>query len=128
MKITISVKDLEVEQILANHGKDTETPWMEAKQLVKQYAEGCVKKSLLAEGSEVVYQGFTDAELKVAFDRVKNPDDWKARIFARVPTDLIGVTEAAIEYNVGTSPTITMYPKYALVQSLGYRAGPCGDH
>lgn len=73
-------------------------------------------------------QWYTTNELLIAFNKVKNPGDWKARIFARVPKSDMFLTEAAIRHYTGVTPTVTVYPKYAVVECCGYRLGPAGDY
>ena len=67
-------------------------------------------------------------ELKEYFEKVQNPNDWKAPINALVdPADVDGVTEAVIFYT-GTIPEYKRSGKQVRVTAVGYRMGPCGDH
>lgn len=76
-------------------------------------------------------------DMEAAFDKVSNPDDWRAPIDALVPGSEIGVTEAAITFFTGTVPTVRAHIKVDpathllcgrgfRVKSVGYRNGPCG--
>lgn len=80
-----------------------------------------------AEESEMNY---TTAELKDAFDKVADPNDWKAGIYKRVWLKKLDVTVAAIKFFTGTDPKVERFNGRddATVTSEGYRAGPCGDH
>lgn len=77
-----------------------------------------------------VYKNFTEAELKQAFDRVSNPDDWKAEILATCPGELVMLVTAAIEFYTATTPKVELNTRTMeyIVSSEGYRAGPAGDH
>jgi hypothetical protein len=77
--------------------------------------------------------GYTRDELARAFERVENPVDWKAPIRAFVqldsPADL-GLYAAAIAFFTATWPTMTNVngTDGYCIESVGYRAGPAGDH
>lgn len=75
-----------------------------------------------------VYGGYSRRELSKAFDKVRNPDDWKAPISAWVPRHDMFVVQAAVEFYTATEPKVTVYPDMVHVQSIGYRSGPAGDH
>jgi len=82
-------------------------------------------------------QNPTHSELKAAFDKVCNSQDWKAPIAARVKADDVAITVAAIEYFTATTADILEYDTHGnrivpkgqfLISSIGYRRGPAGDH
>jgi len=84
-----------------------------------------------------VHKGFTRDELSAAFDRVKDPADWRAPISAVVPGQVIDVTEAAIEFFTAIRPEVrlnvvddkvTGLPggEGFVVSCVGYRNGPAG--
>ena len=54
--------------------------------------------------SELLFCGYTRAELEDAFDKVKHPDDWKEGNRAYVELGEMDVTEAAIRFYTGGSP------------------------
>jgi len=77
---------------------------------------------------------WTQKELEEAFERVSNRADWKAPIAANVLGSQMDVTIAAIVHFTATNPR-TAYIGYNEacqtiyhVTSIGYRAGPAGDH
>jgi len=77
-----------------------------------------------------VYKGFSEDQLKKAFDAVSDPEDWRGPIYARVPGEAVMACVAAVEFYTGTTPTVSLNMitmRYA-IESEGYRAGPCGDH
>lgn len=77
---------------------------------------------------------YTQAELQHAFDRVRNPTDWKAPIASNVLDSQMDITIAAIVHFTATSPGFVPAGKNDKgesiyhVTSIGYRAGPAGDH
>lgn len=116
--------------ILAEHGK-TKT----AEHVLVARTESLIETPIAAAPSAPVKPGkWTQKELEEAFDRVKNPDDWKAPIRATVPSEDLGIACAAILHFTATHARY--YPAgidrdgEALyhVTSIGYRAGPAGDH
>jgi len=74
--------------------------------------------------------GFTLDELEKAFDSVSNPEDWKAPIFAIVPGEAVLVIVEAIKFYTATVPTVSLNTSTMeyYIESIGYRAGPAGDH
>ena len=77
---------------------------------------------------------FTQKELEEAFNRVKDPSDWKAPIAANVLSSQLDITCEAITHFTATAPRFfpagyndARQPIYH-VTSPGYRAGPAGDH
>lgn len=76
------------------------------------------------------YKGYTVADLRVVFDRVCDPVDWKNPITAVTTGEGVMGLVAAIEFFTATTPTVTLNTttmRY-LVTSEGYRQGPAGDH
>jgi hypothetical protein len=77
-----------------------------------------------------VYKGFTHQALSDAIDRLTDPTDWRGPISTWVPGELVLVAVAAIEFYTATTPTVqlnTSTMQY-LIESVGYRQGPAGDH
>lgn len=77
---------------------------------------------------EKVYKGFTEKELRNAFDKVKDPTDWRNPIYRRVWIKKIDVTVAAIEFFTGAEVKKKLHPSGNdyYVECEGYRNGPCG--
>ena len=68
-------------------------------------------------------------ELKAAFDKVADPADWKNPIHAIVTGDHLKITLDAIDFYTATQATVkALNPGIYYVYSIGYRAGPAGDH
>jgi len=83
------------------------------------------------------FRGFTEAELKTAFKRIANPDDWKAPINARIKIDCasegacreMNLIEAAAVFYTATQLTWDFLGgDEFVVSATGYRNGPCGDN
>lgn len=75
------------------------------------------------------YNNFTQEQLQEAFNRVRNPKDWKAPIDAVVRCQDLELIGAAVQYFTAT--TITILERKAWLCRIaadGYRAGPAGDH
>lgn len=73
---------------------------------------------------------YSQEELEAAFNLVANPDDWKAPIYKILPnmgTD-VRLIRAAICHFTATIPQIKFGYDTVVVSSIGYRAGPAGDH
>lgn len=72
-------------------------------------------------------------KLKTAFDKVCDPEDWKAPIYARVKItnfdELLELHEAVVHFT-GTVPSFECDPATGVttVKAAGYRMGPAGDH
>lgn len=72
--------------------------------------------------------------LQAAFNQVCDPADWKAPIAANVLDSQMDITIAAIVHFTATSPRFVQAGRNDKgeaifhVTSLGYRAGPAGDH
>ena len=78
------------------------------------------------------HNGIRVGELRAAYDRIRNPVDWKAPIDAILRLDQVPIAQAAVEFFTATKLRITTSyaePRnYVRVQAIGYRAGPAGDH
>ncbi len=85
--------------------------------------------------ASVAYQpermtGFRHEELAAAFDRVRNPRDWKAPIRAEIAAAERPVVEQAVYWFTSTVPEFVAAPgaeERFLVLAPGYRLGPAGD-
>ena len=64
------------------------------------------------------------------FNEIKNPDDWRAPIHLdEVPAKDVGKIIDAISFFTGTESTVKPHPRNVgmyIVDSVGYRNGPCG--
>lgn len=73
-------------------------------------------------------------KLEQAFDRVKDPRDWKAPIAANVLSSQLDITCEAIAHFTATGARFCLAGQNDAgqliyhVTSPGYRAGPAGDH
>ena len=69
-------------------------------------------------------------ELEKGFALVQPTDDWKAPICAVLPTSVdLRLVRAAITHFTATIPRFTFLGGDKVrVSSIGYRAGPAGDH
>ena len=76
------------------------------------------------------FEGYTEPELKTAFEKIHNVNDWKKPIFVRVMKKDLDVTLSAIRFYTATSPKITSTPGRpdVYVETKGYRAGPVNGH
>jgi len=105
------------------------------------------EETLLATDYKLI-GGFTLRELKEAFDKVADPDDWRAPIDRVVPEVDLEVTKSAIIFYTATEPMVeewtggktystalsfdpgvvklTLRGPLFRVESEGYRAGPAG--
>lgn len=65
--------------------------------------------------------------LVVAFDRVRQPGDWKAPIRAMIDRADLAVTAEAVEYFTATElRVLTDHGDQLVIEADGYRAGPAG--
>jgi len=74
--------------------------------------------------------GFRLEQLAAAFDRVRNPRDWKAPIEAVIPDDDRPIVEQAVRWFTGTEAKFRPHggdPGRLLVVALGYRLGQVDD-
>jgi len=70
--------------------------------------------------------GYRLDQLAAAFDRVRNPRDWKAPIQAVIPAAERPVVEKAVSWFTGTEPAFAPAPGRAdrlVVTAGGYRQG-----
>jgi len=80
-----------------------------------------------------VYKGWSYPQLKAAFDKVADPDDWRGPIELRCGGEAVQAIVAAIEFFTATEPEVTYNPAAKMgitpfvIRSEGYRAGPAGD-
>lgn len=77
-----------------------------------------------------VLTGFRMEQLASAFDRVRDPRDWKAPIESVIPAVDRSVVEKAVLWFTNTVPTFAPadeLPTHLVVRAHGYRGGPVGD-
>jgi len=74
--------------------------------------------------------GYLHSELEAAFNQVRNPDDWKAEIYATMPGEAVNIAVAAIRFYTATDPEVRLDLNTMTyhVYSIGYRNGPAGDY
>ena len=86
--------------------------------IIERFAERCP-----------LQYGYEIAVLEAAFDEVCDRADWKAPIKSIVRSEDLAVTIAAIAFYTATSTSVDVssYDRF-VVNSVGYRAGPAGDH
>ena len=71
--------------------------------------------------------GYRMEQLAAAFDRVRNPRDWKAPIHAVIPATERPVVEEAVLWFTNTAPVFVASPgerDQLVVTAPGYRLGP----
>lgn len=72
--------------------------------------------------------------IRTAFDRVRNPFDWKAPIDACISPESSPIVRSAISYFTATEPRFQPITDHFntlhayRVTSIGYRKGPAGEH
>ena len=73
---------------------------------------------------------FTQTQLTDAFDKIKDPTDWKNPICARVNGEAVTLVVAAIQHFTATNPTVQLNQNTMdyIIESEGYRMGPAGDY
>jgi len=73
---------------------------------------------------------FTQTQLTDAFDKIKDPTDWKNPICARVKGEAVTLIVAAIQHFTATNPTVQLNQNTMdyIIESEGYRMGPAGDY
>jgi hypothetical protein len=74
--------------------------------------------------------GYRHEQLAAAFDRVRNPRDWKAPIQAVIPAAERPVVEKAVLWFTDTVPVFMAAAGATdrlVVRAPGYRLGPAGD-
>ena len=74
----------------------------------------------------MTHKGFTQDEMREAFEEVQNPNDWRAPIFTVISREQKEVVEAAIEFFTATTPTFAERGECLEVRAVGYRNGPAG--
>jgi len=77
-----------------------------------------------------ILTGYHMEQLASAFDRVRDPRDWKAPIEAEIAASERGLVEKAVLWFTNTVPTFEAppaTPDRLVVRASGYRGGPVGD-
>jgi hypothetical protein len=76
------------------------------------------------------FVGYPLITLKTVFDAVCDPVDWKAPIAVMTWGENVNVIVAAIEFYTATKASVKLNVETMqyLIISIGYRAGPAGDH
>jgi hypothetical protein len=76
--------------------------------------------------------GYTEEELRSAFDAVADKEDWRNPIAALVTSDNLQITVYAINFYTANTTSVRRIPNkfknLFLLESDGYRLGPAGDH
>lgn len=75
--------------------------------------------------------GYRQEELAAAFDRVRDPRDWKAPIQAEIPEEDRLVVEQAVHWFTATVPMFTALPGPSgrlEVRARGYRLASADTH
>jgi hypothetical protein len=73
--------------------------------------------------------GYRMEQLAKAFDRVRNPRDWKGPIHAVIPAEERPVVEKAVLWFTDTEPEFVVAPEATdrlVVKAPGYRLGATG--
>ncbi|MGA2260812.1 MAG: hypothetical protein ABSH28_05180 [Acidobacteriota bacterium] len=76
------------------------------------------------------FKGFRVSDLRILFEKISDPADWRSPIAVTVSGESVLAVCAAIEYFTATTPKVgldTVTMRY-LIESIGYRMGPAGDH
>lgn len=70
------------------------------------------------------------SELTNAFNAVCDKADWKRPIKATIAAEAATLTVEAIMFFTATEATVTPTAdaQFVIVETIGYRAGPAGDH
>lgn len=80
--------------------------------------------------TKIVFGTYTLAELDAAFEKIRNPRDWKAPIDCRIPVANLGAAQAACVYYTATELSEAIGGKShdgtVRVVADGYRMGPAG--
>ena len=74
--------------------------------------------------------GYRHEQLAAAFDRVRNPRDWKAPIQAVIPAVERPLVEQAVLWFTATVPVFVAAPGATdrlVVKAPGYHQGPAGN-
>lgn len=74
--------------------------------------------------------GYDPELLEAIFANIQDPEDWKNPISVSVPGEMVSVAVAAIKFYTATVPTVSLNvgTMEYLIESVGYRMGPAGDH
>ena len=74
------------------------------------------------------YKGYDIEDLKQVFDKVCDPDDWRAPIAVWAAGEAVLPVVAAIEFMTATHPRVQLDSERMryLIESEGYRNGPAG--
>ncbi len=77
------------------------------------------------------YKGYKVADMRRTFEKLCDPQDWKAPIHALIPHQLFGLAAVAVEFFTCTELKVVGGPEpltgRILVHADGYRMGPAGD-
>lgn len=74
-------------------------------------------------------EGYSKVDLEAAFNLVKDPEDWKKPIDKVIDTYQMDIVGKAIQFFTATEPMFEPNKSGCVrVTSIGYRAGPAGDH
>ena len=74
-----------------------------------------------------LYDGHTDAELQSAFEKVQNPDDWRAPINTTILEHELAVVTSAVMYFTSTEVEVVSKDSHDVtITAVGYRNGPAG--
>lgn len=113
----------EAEAQAARHAAEDKRTWARLLSIASRRQER-------ARENEVVYGGYSRWALECAFRKVCDPADWKAALAGTVDEADLDVVCRAIEFYTATEPEIgpAFTPGRWHVYSIGYRAGPAGDH
>lgn len=78
--------------------------------------------------AETEFAGFKVSYLRKVFDKMADPDDWKAPIAASMPEKLVNAATAAVDYFTAAGAHVDFDPDTGryIVTSVGYREGPAG--
>lgn len=87
----------------------------------RQCVEDLTVARLAINEDEPIHFGYSRNQLKEAFDRVANRDNWKSPIDNIVALADVQVTMAAISFYTGSLPAVTLLPDgLCAVQAIGY--------
>jgi hypothetical protein len=73
--------------------------------------------------------GFRLDQLAAAFDRVRDPRDWKAPVRGEIPAAAQAITEQAVRWFTDTAPAFEASPEHPgrlTITAPGYRLGLAG--
>jgi hypothetical protein len=91
-----------------------------------------IKRQITERKVTLAIPGMDDAThgvLYAAFNQICGREDWKGPINAVVPIPLVGLYAEAIRFFTATEPVqLPEDSKHVRLISVGYHAGPAGDH